>query len=51
MKPTTEETVQTTVYTPEELRTSYNNMLCTVVYETLTLEEQQDVDQILKVAN
>ena len=51
MNPTTEVTEQTPVYTPEQLRTSSNNMLCTVVYEPLTTKEQNEVDQILKVAN
>lgn len=39
------------VYSQEELRTSYNNMLCTVVYEPLTTEEQEEINQVLKVAN
>lgn len=39
------------VYSSEELRTSSNNMLCTVKYEDLTEEQQGEVDQILQVAN
>jgi hypothetical protein len=40
-----------TVYSSEELRTSYNNMLCTVSYEPLPTEQQDEIDQILQVAN
>ena len=39
------------VYSPEELRTSSNNMLCTVVYEPLPQDQQEEVDLILQVAN
>ncbi len=35
----------------EVIRTSENNMLCTVPYETMTAEEQAEVEQILQVAN
>jgi hypothetical protein len=50
MKPFTEETSNQS-YTQEELRTSSNNMLCTVVYEPLTNEEQEEINQVLQVAN
>jgi hypothetical protein len=37
---------------PEEVvRTSENNMLCTVPHITLTTEEQEQIEDILKVAN
>jgi hypothetical protein len=52
MKPFAEEENSTDVsYTQEELRTSYNNMFCTVVYEPMTTEEQEEVNVILQVAN
>lgn len=38
-------------YSNEELRTSSNNMMCTVTYEPLPQDQQEEVEQILKVAN
>jgi hypothetical protein len=38
-------------YSKEELRTSSNNMLCTVTYEPLPQEQQEEVEHILQVAN
>lgn len=51
MKTFIEETPHRVCYTQEELRTSSNNMLCTVVYEPLTNEEQEEINQVLQVAN
>lgn len=46
-----EKTSSEASYTQEELRTSYNNMLCTVVYEPLSTDEQEEINEILQVAN
>lgn len=39
------------VHTPQELRTSSNNMLCIVTYEPTTVEEQAEIEELLAVAN
>ena len=38
------------VYTPEVVRTSSNNMLCVVTYESLPADEQSEIEVILAVA-
>ncbi|MBC7740996.1 MAG: hypothetical protein H7061_02285 [Bdellovibrionaceae bacterium] len=38
------------VYTPEEVRTSSNNMMCIVTYEPLSDEKQKEIEELLKVA-
>ena len=39
------------LFTEEIIRTSENNMVCHVPYETMTAEEQAELEFILKVAN
>lgn len=36
--------------TEAELRTSYNNMLCVVTYEPLPQEVQEEIEQLMAVA-
>jgi hypothetical protein len=51
MNPNTEIKSEEVTYSSVELRTSYNNMFCTVVYEPMSTEEQEEVNQVLLVAN
>ncbi len=38
------------IYTPEEVRTSSNNMLCIVTYEPLPENVQKEIEELLAVA-
>jgi len=40
-----------TVHTPQELRTSSNNMLCVVTYEPQSDEVQTELEELLAVGN
>lgn len=51
MKPLIEDFCKEDTYSQEQLRTSTNNMLCTVVYEPFSTEEQEEINQVLQVAN
>ncbi len=38
------------IYTPEEVRTSSNNMMCVVTYEPLPKDIQKEIEELLAVA-
>ena len=40
----------TALHTPEELRSSSNNMMCVVTYEPLPKDVQSEIEELLAVA-
>lgn len=38
------------IYTPQEVRTSSNNMMCVVTYEPLPYDLQDEIEVLLAVA-